>query len=132
MTILFPVVFRFHASDMRHKSTFSTSIVSLPSRTYVFGSALHAFESLARAAAAKSNPGLLADALAFGRKQLATGQFPRLAALDPKQPAPDKSKPNSGGSSPIATALSAQFDLGLEALLDGLIGRMNLTLRSLN
>src|ERR1700722_7877505 len=53
---------------------------------YVFGSALHTIESLTRLAAAEKNPILLADAMTFGRQQLATGQFPRLAALDRKQP----------------------------------------------
>jgi AcrR family transcriptional regulator len=53
---------------------------------YVFGSALHTIESLTRLVAAEKKPPLLADAMTFGRQQLATGQFPRLAALDRKQP----------------------------------------------
>lgn len=87
---------------------------------YVFGSALHAFESLSRAAAAKSNPALLSDSLVFGRRQIATGQFPRLASLLETQPAPERSTVNSSGRPPVATSLSAQFNWGLNALLDGL------------
>jgi AcrR family transcriptional regulator len=93
---------------------------------YVFGSALHTIESLMHAAAAKSNPTLFADAMKFGREQLATGQFPRLAALNPPQPAPKRSASDKSGSSPTSAALAAQFECGLKALLDGLTSGMNL------
>jgi AcrR family transcriptional regulator len=94
---------------------------------YVFGSALHTIESLARAAAAQGNPGLLADALAFGRQQLATGDFPRLAALYQQQSTSDRFKvEDNGASPPIATVLAEQFERGLMALLEGLTGHTKL------
>jgi AcrR family transcriptional regulator len=89
---------------------------------YVFGSALHTHESLSRAAKARRNPGLVADAIAFGQQQLETGQFPRLAAL--YQSKSDHSTPadDIGSTSPPMTTdlLAAQFEHGLNALLDGL------------
>jgi AcrR family transcriptional regulator len=92
---------------------------------YVFGSALHTVEALARVAAAEQNPALIADTMAFGRQQIATGQFPRLAALGEKQ-AGDQSPYETHLSPSIATSLAAQFDRGLRALLDGLAQRLNL------
>ena len=91
---------------------------------YVFGSALHTVESLMRAAAAENNPALLADAMAFGRQQLATGQYPRLAALDHKQAARKKVMRDKKPSQPMATVLSTQFERGLKAILDGLARSM--------
>ncbi len=93
---------------------------------YVFGSALHTTESLTRAAQAQQNQRLVVDAITFGRQQLATGQFPRLAALYQKQSAPDHSTPDdTANTSPPMTAdlLAAQFERGLTALLDGLAAR---------
>jgi len=91
---------------------------------YVFGSALHTHESLSRAAEARRNPGLVADAIAFGQQQLETGQFPRLAALYRKSKS-DHSMPadGAGGTSPPMTTdlLAAQFEHGLNALLEGLV-----------
>jgi hypothetical protein len=92
---------------------------------YVFGSALHTVESLAHAAAAEDNPTLLADAITFGRQQLATGQFPRLAALDRKQPVLKRVTRDRKSIPPLATALSTQFERGLKAILDGLAHSMN-------
>jgi AcrR family transcriptional regulator len=92
---------------------------------YVFGSALHTVELLTRAAAAKDNPKLLADAITFGGQQLASGQFPRLAALDSKQPPLKQFKRDKESSRPMATALSIQFERGLKAILDGLALSMN-------
>jgi AcrR family transcriptional regulator len=91
---------------------------------YVFGSVLHTVESLGRAAAAEDNPTLRTDAITFGRQQLATGQFPRLAALDRKQPVPKQVKRDKRSSQPLAAALSAQFERGLKAILDGLADSM--------
>ena len=90
---------------------------------YVFGSALHTHESLSRAAEARRNPGLVADAIAFGQQQLETGQFPRLTALY-RQSKSDHSElaDDAGGTSPPMTRnlLAAQFERGLKVLLDGL------------
>jgi hypothetical protein len=91
---------------------------------YVFGSALRTVESLTHAAAAEDNPTLLADAITFGRQQLATGQFPRLAALDRKHPVLKQVKRVKNSSQPIAAALSIQFEKGLKSILDGLAGSM--------
>jgi AcrR family transcriptional regulator len=91
---------------------------------YVFGSALRTVESLTHAAAAEDNPTLLADAITFGRQQLATGQFPRLAALDRKQPVLKQVKRDKKSSQPVAAALSIQFERGLKAILDGLADSM--------
>ena len=94
---------------------------------YVFGSALHTIESLTRLAAAEKNPTLLADAMTFGRQQLATGQFPRLAALNRKQPVLKQVKRGKKSSQPMAAALSIQFERGLKAILDGLVDGMKPT-----
>jgi AcrR family transcriptional regulator len=91
---------------------------------YVFGSVLRTVESLTHAAAAEDNPTLLADAVTFGRQQLATGQFPRLAALDRKQPVLKQVKRDKKSSQPMAAALSIQFERGLKAILDGLADSM--------
>ena len=89
---------------------------------FVFGNALHTAESLARAAQARAHPALVADAITFGEQQLATGQFPRLAALYQQRSAPDRAAVDDPGgtSPPITDALTAQFERGLAALLDGL------------
>jgi hypothetical protein len=85
---------------------------------------LRTVESLTHAAAAEDNPTLLADAITFGRQQLATGQFPRLAALDRKHPVLKQVKRVKNSSQPIAAALSIQFEKGLKSILDGLAGSM--------
>lgn len=82
---------------------------------YVFGSALHTIETRTRIAQAEHNPRLVADALTFGQQQLATGQFPRLAALHEQQPAAERNS-----DVPAADPLTVQFEHGLAALLDGL------------
>jgi AcrR family transcriptional regulator len=92
---------------------------------YVFGSALHTVEAFTRGAAAEGNPALLADAMTFGRQQLATGQFPRLAALDRKQPALKQRTGDEKSKQTMATSLSIQFERGLKAMLDGLAQSMN-------
>ncbi|MBL7491976.1 TetR/AcrR family transcriptional regulator [Frankia sp. AgB1.9] len=84
---------------------------------YVFGSALHTIELRTRAALAQQDPQLVADAVAFGRQQFATGQFPRLAALYHQQSTPDPDAPADRG---LTKAFTDQFERGLTALLDGL------------
>jgi hypothetical protein len=91
---------------------------------YVFGSVLRTVESLTHAAAAEDNPTLLADAITFGRQQLATGQFPRLAALDRKQSVLKQVKRDKKSIQPMAAVLSIQFERGLKAILDGLADSM--------
>jgi AcrR family transcriptional regulator len=90
---------------------------------YVFGSALHTIETRTRTAQAQRNPQLLADALTFGQQQLATGQFPRLAALYHQQveSGPAASHDRDSARRPTTPdQLAAQFEHGLTALLDGL------------
>jgi AcrR family transcriptional regulator len=92
---------------------------------YVFGSALRTVESLTHVAAAENNPTLLADAMTFGRQHLATGQFPRLAALDRKQTVLKQVTRDKKPNLPTSTVLSNQFERGLNAILDGLAHSMN-------
>jgi AcrR family transcriptional regulator len=90
---------------------------------YVFGSALHTIETRTRTAQAQHNPQLLADAITFGQQQLATGQFPRLAALYQQQSGSGPATSHDRGSTGIPTTadqLADQFEHGLTALLDGL------------
>jgi AcrR family transcriptional regulator len=87
---------------------------------YVFGSALQAIEMRTRAAMTKSNPALVDDAMTFGRQQLATGEFPRLSALDRMQRSRKGPTHNRGAGAPAEVALPVQFERGLNALLDGL------------
>jgi AcrR family transcriptional regulator len=85
---------------------------------YVFGSALHTIETRTRAAEAERNPRLVADAVTYGQQQLATGEFPRLAALYRQQSGSDQDGNAMGAQS--ADPLTVQFEHGLVALLDGL------------
>ncbi|MGO9901796.1 MAG: TetR/AcrR family transcriptional regulator [Solirubrobacteraceae bacterium] len=96
---------------------------------YVFGSALHTIETITRTAEAQRNPQLALDAISFGQQQLATGQFPRLAALYARQSAPDHPTPHDSGTtkSPTTDLLTTQFEHGLTALLDGLATRVTTT-----
>lgn len=87
---------------------------------YVFGNALHTIELLARAAEAKRDPTVVADAFAFGKQQIATGQFPRLASLEQKQFAADQTTHNNWTTPESAAPLTAQFERGLNLLLEGL------------
>ena len=92
---------------------------------YVFGSALQTIEVRTRAAMTRSNPALLEDAMAFGRQQLATGQFPRLTALDGKQRSAKRSAFYRGASATAELGLASQFERGLKALLNGLARHAN-------
>jgi AcrR family transcriptional regulator len=85
---------------------------------YVIGNALHTVESTTRAQAAAANPTLAADAIAFGTQQLATGDFPHLAALYELTTRQDTTQ--TAGPPTTVDALTAQFETGLQALLDGL------------
>lgn len=91
----------------------------------MFGSALHTLEMRTRTALAQHDPQLVADAITYGRQLLATGQFPRLAALYHQQSTPDRiTLDGTSTSPPTATdSVEAQFESGLTALLDGLSAR---------
>ena len=87
---------------------------------YVFGSALHTIETRTRIAQAEHKPQLVADALTYGQQQLATGQFPRLATLYQKSDQPKAQDSGVTGAQTTPDPLTAQFEHGLVALLDGL------------
>jgi len=93
---------------------------------YVFGSALRALTSLSRMAEGKKNPTLLADAIAFTEEQLATRQFPRLASFERERPLQDQFTDGKKASPHKTAVLAAQFERGLNAILDGLVLGMNL------
>jgi len=93
---------------------------------YVFGSVLRAVTSLSRMAASKKNPTLLADAMAFTAQQLATKRFPRLATFGRERPLQDQFAHGMKASQHRTAALAAQFERGLDAILDGLVLSMNL------
>jgi AcrR family transcriptional regulator len=81
---------------------------------YVSGSALQAGESLKRAALARADPEMVRRATESGLAQLRAGGFPHTEALiaggDPDSPAGPPMEPG---------ALEAQFERGLQMLLDG-------------
>ena len=91
---------------------------------YVSGHALHAVEALSRARLAEADPAMVAAAVTHGIAQLQTGDFPQLSALY----AETASNPAAEPATPPMTepALAAQFERGLQALLDGLAARMNI------
>jgi AcrR family transcriptional regulator len=80
---------------------------------YVAGNALHAVESLARARVAEADPAMVAAAVAYGVALLKAGDFPQLSAIYAEGAA-------SAGPPMTEDALTAQFERGLAALLDGL------------
>jgi AcrR family transcriptional regulator len=93
---------------------------------YVSGNALHAVESLARARAASGSPGMAAAAVAYGIAQLQTGDYPQLSAIY----AEIAQAAEPAGPPMTEAALTSQFERGLQALLDGLAARMNITHRT--
>jgi AcrR family transcriptional regulator len=90
---------------------------------YVSGNALHAVESLARARAAAADPGMVAAAVAYGIAQLQSGDFPQLSAIY----AETAQTGEPAGPPMTEAALTSQFERGLQALLDGLAARMNIS-----
>ncbi|MGA9113611.1 MAG: TetR/AcrR family transcriptional regulator [Candidatus Dormiibacterota bacterium] len=90
---------------------------------YVFGSALHAVESLRRAALARADPDTVRRAVEFGVAQMRSGAFPQIEALA------TGGGPGGGASvgPPMDTeSIEAQFERGLQAVLDGAALRMGL------
>lgn len=92
---------------------------------YVFGSALRTVASLSRIAASKNNPSLLADAKTFTAQQLASGQFSRLASFKRERPLQDRFVHGKKRTPQRTADLAAQFERGLNAILDGLALVMN-------
>jgi len=87
---------------------------------YVTGNALHAVESLARAKMAAADPAMVAAAVEYGIAQLQAGDFPQLSAIY----AESAQAAEPAGPPMTEAALTSQFELGLQALLDGLAARM--------
>jgi AcrR family transcriptional regulator len=90
---------------------------------YVVGSALHSVEALQRARAAGTNPGLVADAVAYGEELLASGEFPQLAELSREM----RDGATESGPALTDSALDRQFELGLDSLLGGLAHSLGLS-----
>jgi hypothetical protein len=89
---------------------------------YVFGTVLESTESLRRAAMARDNSDAVAALIAFGMRQLASGEYPHLASLF---------APNGGGKGPSVppmdeAGLDKQFERGLQTVLDGVSLRYGL------
>jgi len=93
---------------------------------YVFGSALRTVASLSRMAASEKNPTLLADARAFTGQQLASKKLPRIASLERARPLQEQFAHGKKASQHRTAVLAAQFERGLDAVLDGLVLSMNL------
>jgi len=90
---------------------------------YVFGSALHAVESLRRAALARADPDMVRRAVEYGTAQIRGGAFPQIEALA------GGGEPGTGGAAgpPMdPESIEAQFERGLRAVLDGAALRMGL------
>lgn len=93
---------------------------------YVAGNALHAIESLTRAAVAEADPAMVTAAVEYGVAQLASGEFPQLSSAYAAQLS---GQAEQAGPPMTEKALTGQFERGLEALLDGLAASMNLPAR---
>ena len=66
------------------------------------------------------------DAMAFTGQQLATMQFPRFASFERERPLQDQYAHDKKASPHRTAVLAAQFERGLNAMLDGLVLSMNL------
>lgn len=92
---------------------------------YVLGSAMHTVESLERVRAAERDPALAVEAMSFGAALLGTGEFPELAALAATSVRTEDVA--AEGPAMNTEALDAQFEAGLNALLDGLSRSMGIS-----
>jgi len=92
---------------------------------YVFGNVVRTGESRRRATAAEADPEAVSAAIEFGLGQLRSGQFPHTDALlgdrDPRVQSKDLPGPPMD-----ETGLDAQFERGLQAVLDGVATRLGL------
>jgi AcrR family transcriptional regulator len=126
---------QFGPNAMRHFEQSLAAVAStglaLPARfeliaaldDYVTGNSLHAVESLTRAKIAEEDPAMVAAAIAYGIARLQTGDFPQLSAIA----AASAQTAEPPGPPMTEAALAGQFERGLEALLDGLAARMNIS-----
>jgi hypothetical protein len=92
---------------------------------YVSGNALHAVESLARARIAEQDPAMVAAAVAYGTALVRAGDFPQLTAIYAESTSTQGGEP--AGPPMTEATLTSQFERGLQALLDGLAARMNIS-----
>jgi AcrR family transcriptional regulator len=92
---------------------------------YVSGNALHAVESLARARIAEQDPAMVAAAVAYGTALVRAGDFPQLTAIYAESTRAQADE--TAGPPMTEAALTSQFERGLQALLDGLAARMNIS-----
>ena len=90
---------------------------------YVSGNAMHAVEALTRAKAAEADPAMVEAAISYGIGQLQSGEFPQLRALYEESAHTEE----PAGPPMTEAALTTQFELGLEAMLDGLAARMRIS-----
>lgn len=86
---------------------------------YVAGNASHTIEARERFRAAADNPGLIAEARAYGDELIATGQFPELEAQA-------RHADEAASTDPLGH-LDRQFETGLAALLDGIEQRYGIS-----
>jgi AcrR family transcriptional regulator len=119
---------QFGPNAIRHYeqslAALASTTLSYPQKTevtailddYVTGNASHTIETRARFRAAAGNPGLTAEAKAYGQELISTGKFPELEALarHAREDAVTGSEPG-----PLAHP-DEQFETGLAALLDGI------------
>jgi AcrR family transcriptional regulator len=90
---------------------------------YVSGNAMHAVEALTRARMAEADPAMVAAAVSDGIALLQSGDFPQLSAIY----AESAETGEAPGPPMTEAALTSQFERGLQALLDGLAARMNIS-----
>jgi AcrR family transcriptional regulator len=90
---------------------------------YVSGNAMHGVEALTRARLAEADPAMVAAAVSYGIAQLQSGSFPQLSALYA-----ESAQTGAPAGPPMTEAgLNDQFERGLQAVLDGLAARMNIS-----
>lgn len=97
--------------------------------SYIFGNALLTAESRKRARIAGADPQAAAEMVEYGTALLASGEFPRMAAMFANAGAGAAGQ--EGDETPAGPPLEdqnleEQFERGLQALLDGLALRMKL------
>jgi AcrR family transcriptional regulator len=90
---------------------------------YVSGNAMHAVEALTRAKMAEADPAMVAAAVSHGIALLQSGDFPQLSAIYSESAETGE----AAGPPMTEAALTSQFERGLQAFLDGLAARMNIS-----
>jgi AcrR family transcriptional regulator len=119
---------QFGPNAIRHYeqslAALASTALSYPQKTevtailddYVAGNASHTIETRDRFRAAAGNPGLIAEAKAYGEELISTGKFPELEALARHA----REAAITGSEAGPPTHLDGQFETGLAALLDGI------------